>query len=52
MGSPHNLVTAVEVHNTPLSRVASDHLPIKAYIDLKAALGEAKPAQAVSAAQP
>lgn len=51
MGSPHNLVTAVEVHNTPLSRVASDHLPIKAYIDLKAALGEGKPVEAVSAAQ-
>ncbi len=39
MGSPHNLVTAVEVHNTPLARVASDHLPIKAFIDLKGALG-------------
>jgi len=54
MGSPHNLVTAVEVHNTQLARVASDHLPIKAYIDLKAALaGEGRTAiEAVSAAQP
>lgn len=39
MGSPHNLVKAVEVHNTPLARIASDHLPIKAFIDLKGALG-------------
>lgn len=53
MGSPHNLVTAVEVHNTPLARVASDHLPIKAYIDLKAALGGGgNLIEAVSAARP
>lgn len=38
MGSPHSLVTAVEVHNTPLARLASDHLPIKAFIDMKAAI--------------
>jgi len=31
---PHDLVTSVEIHNTPLSRVASDHLPIKANINL------------------
>jgi len=40
LGHPHNLVTAIEVHDTPLARVASDHLPIKAHIDLKAALAE------------
>ncbi|WP_200834902.1 endonuclease/exonuclease/phosphatase family protein [Phyllobacterium salinisoli] len=34
LGHPHDLVTAVEVHDTPLARVASDHLPIKAHIDL------------------
>ena len=53
LGSPHNLVTAVEVHNTPLARMASDHLPVKAYIDLKAALGEngRNAGEAVSAAQ-
>jgi len=37
LGTPHNLVTAVEVHNTPLARTASDHLPIKAHLDLKTA---------------
>jgi len=35
LGHPHDLVTSVEVHDTPLARVASDHLPIKAHIDLK-----------------
>jgi endonuclease/exonuclease/phosphatase family metal-dependent hydrolase len=38
MGAPHNLVTSVEVHNTPLARMASDHLPIKAHLDLKTAI--------------
>ncbi|MGU3401257.1 endonuclease/exonuclease/phosphatase family protein [Brucellaceae bacterium D45D] len=37
LGAPHNLVTAVEVHNTPLARIASDHLPLKAHLDLKSA---------------
>nr|WP_210309017.1 endonuclease/exonuclease/phosphatase family protein [Ochrobactrum sp. CM-21-5] len=37
LGAPHNLVTSVEVHNTPLARLASDHLPIKAHLDLKTA---------------
>ncbi|MDX3928200.1 MAG: endonuclease/exonuclease/phosphatase family protein [Shinella sp.] len=35
LGHPHDLVTSVEAHDTPLARVASDHLPIKAHIDLK-----------------
>jgi endonuclease/exonuclease/phosphatase family metal-dependent hydrolase len=35
LGHPHDLVTAVEAHDTPLARMASDHLPIKAHIDLK-----------------
>jgi len=35
LGSPHDLITGIEVHDTPLARVASDHLPIKAHIDLK-----------------
>jgi endonuclease/exonuclease/phosphatase family metal-dependent hydrolase len=35
LGHPHDLVTSVEVHDTPLARIASDHLPIKAHIDLK-----------------
>ncbi|MGH6761970.1 MAG: endonuclease/exonuclease/phosphatase family protein [Phyllobacterium sp.] len=38
LGNPYNLVSSIEVHDTPLARVASDHLPIKAYINLKDAL--------------
>jgi endonuclease/exonuclease/phosphatase family metal-dependent hydrolase len=34
LGSPHDLICGIEVHATPLARVASDHLPIKARIDL------------------
>ncbi|WP_439271126.1 endonuclease/exonuclease/phosphatase family protein [Pseudochrobactrum sp. HB0163] len=36
LSHPQKLVTSVEVHNTPLSRIASDHLPIKAHLNLKA----------------
>ena len=32
------LVAAVEVHASPLAQVASDHLPLKARIDISAAL--------------
>ncbi|WP_112810080.1 endonuclease/exonuclease/phosphatase family protein [Ensifer sp.] len=35
LGNPHSLVTSVAVHDSPLARVASDHLPVKASIDLK-----------------
>ncbi|WP_455477047.1 endonuclease/exonuclease/phosphatase family protein [Bartonella sp. B41] len=31
---PHQLVTSIENHNSPLARIASDHLPIKAYLNL------------------
>ncbi|WP_026088178.1 endonuclease/exonuclease/phosphatase family protein [Bartonella rattaustraliani] len=31
---PHQLVTRIETHHSPLARIASDHLPIKAYLDL------------------
>ncbi|MDB5377071.1 MAG: hypothetical protein JWR00_1517, partial [Rubritepida sp.] len=31
------IVSAVEAHSTPLARLASDHLPLKARIDLGAA---------------
>ncbi|MCZ2327936.1 endonuclease/exonuclease/phosphatase family protein [Bartonella sp. F02] len=31
---PHQLVTKIENHNSPLARIASDHLPIKSYINL------------------
>ncbi len=37
IGSP-GLVTAMEVHDSALARVASDHLPLRATIDIPAAL--------------
>jgi endonuclease/exonuclease/phosphatase family metal-dependent hydrolase len=39
IGSP-GLVTAMEVHDSALAKVASDHLPLKATIDIPAALRE------------
>jgi endonuclease/exonuclease/phosphatase family metal-dependent hydrolase len=33
LGSPHDLISRIEVHDTALARMASDHLPIKAWID-------------------
>jgi endonuclease/exonuclease/phosphatase family metal-dependent hydrolase len=41
LSSPHSLITSLEVHDTALARAASDHLPIKARIDLAAAAGAA-----------
>ncbi|UTO28408.1 endonuclease/exonuclease/phosphatase family protein [Bartonella harrusi] len=35
---PHQLVTNIENHSSPLARIASDHLPIKAYLDLANAM--------------
>ncbi|MBB5073748.1 endonuclease/exonuclease/phosphatase family metal-dependent hydrolase [Bartonella callosciuri] len=35
---PHQLVTNIETHHSPLARIASDHLPIKAYLDLSNAM--------------
>lgn len=37
LGNPHDLISGIEVHDTPLARIASDHLPIKARIDLEGA---------------
>ncbi len=39
IGSP-GLVTAMQVHDSALAKVASDHLPLKATIDIAAALRE------------
>ncbi len=36
LASPHDLISAIEVHDSALARVASDHLPLKALIDLEA----------------
>ncbi|WP_455476089.1 endonuclease/exonuclease/phosphatase family protein [Bartonella sp. B17] len=35
---PHQLVTSIESHYSPLARIASDHLPIKAYLNLADAM--------------
>ncbi|EJL53648.1 metal-dependent hydrolase [Rhizobium sp. CF122] len=35
MANRKGVVTAVEAHDTPLARVASDHLPVKAVVNLK-----------------
>jgi len=35
------IISAVEVHDTPLARMASDHLPIKAVVDLQQELASA-----------
>lgn len=37
LGWPQGLLRQVEVHRSPLARIASDHLPLKARIDLGAA---------------
>jgi endonuclease/exonuclease/phosphatase family metal-dependent hydrolase len=34
LASPQALISGIEVHETPLARIASDHLPVKARIDL------------------
>lgn len=36
LASPHQMISSIDVHDTALARVASDHLPIKARLDLKA----------------
>jgi endonuclease/exonuclease/phosphatase family metal-dependent hydrolase len=41
LASPHELITTIDVHDTPLSRMASDHLPLKARVDLAPALQRA-----------
>lgn len=35
LAKPHNLIAGVDLHDTPLARIASDHLPIKARIRLE-----------------
>jgi endonuclease/exonuclease/phosphatase family metal-dependent hydrolase len=35
MANRRGVVTAVEAHDTPLARIASDHLPVKAVVNLK-----------------
>ncbi|MDE1992073.1 MAG: endonuclease/exonuclease/phosphatase family protein [Rhizobiaceae bacterium] len=40
MGNRQGLISTVHVHDTPLARVASDHLPIKAMVSLDAVRAE------------
>lgn len=37
LGHPHSLIASVERHDTPLARIASDHLPLMAAVDLSKA---------------
>ena len=52
LGKPHNLISGVELHDTPLARVASDHLPVKASIRLGEATtaGGSKESELIAAA--
>lgn len=34
VANPHSMISRIELHDTPLARIASDHLPIKAVIKL------------------
>lgn len=36
LARPAHIISSIEVHNSPLARVASDHLPIKAKLNLAA----------------
>ncbi len=36
LARPPDLITSIEVHATPLARIASDHLPVKATLNLDA----------------
>jgi endonuclease/exonuclease/phosphatase family metal-dependent hydrolase len=36
LANPQSLVQSIEVHDTPLARIASDHLPVKAAISFRA----------------
>ena len=42
LANRRGMISAVEVHDSPLARVASDHLPIKAVISLETLDGEAQ----------
>jgi endonuclease/exonuclease/phosphatase family metal-dependent hydrolase len=35
LANPSALISDIRVHNTPTARVASDHLPVKAWITLR-----------------
>ncbi|RUZ45410.1 EEP domain-containing protein, partial [Mesorhizobium sp. M7A.F.Ca.CA.004.05.2.1] len=35
MANRHGMIAAINAHDTPLSRVASDHLPLTAFVRLE-----------------
>jgi len=41
LARPQSLISGIEVHDTPMARIASDHLPVKAWIELDAATSRA-----------
>jgi endonuclease/exonuclease/phosphatase family metal-dependent hydrolase len=44
MAQPHELVESIAAHDTPLARLASDHLPVRAVIRLDGARAARQPA--------
>jgi len=50
LGNPQSLISSIEVHDTALSRVASDHLPIKARIEVAGAVSNFEPVRGRMAA--
>lgn len=50
LGNPQSLISNIEVHDTALARVASDHLPIKARIDVAGAASSFVPVRGKMAA--
>ena len=48
LGWPRGILAGVQAHDTPLARIASDHLPLKARLNLAAAAG-AVPLRAAAA---
>lgn len=49
LGCPHSLISSIEVHDTALARVASDHLPIKARVDFGCATVGTSPTARIAA---
>lgn len=43
LGNPHSVISSVALHETPLARIASDHLPIKAVVNLSGAAASDTP---------
>jgi endonuclease/exonuclease/phosphatase family metal-dependent hydrolase len=50
LANPYTLVSGIEVHDTPLARIASDHLPVKAAISLVTGLGQRQSAMSLASA--